>query len=52
MLTSRTTGREMRKRDIHLIDDSNTMVRIIFTYKNVNNLFSFNIEVKVNCINA
>ena len=26
LLTSRTTGREMRKRDIHLVDDSNTMV--------------------------
>ncbi|XP_034177571.1 replication protein A 70 [Osmia lignaria lignaria] len=26
LLTSRTTGREMKKRDIHLVDDSNTMV--------------------------
>ncbi|XP_076656555.1 replication protein A 70 [Halictus rubicundus] len=28
MLTSRTTGREMKKRDINLVDESNTMVTL------------------------
>lgn len=32
-LTSRTTGREMKKRDINLIDESNTMVHLHLTIR-------------------